>query len=160
MSIPKSVIKTSSKNGGTVTYISNVDRVQYTIVELTRGALRDVGKFLRTAYKVSFHSHVKRRKGLGGAAPQYWVRSKEADMQIGHWKDPKAKGKPSKGFWSGFYEIGSAEQNVPKLGILKKTVMNNVQKIIEIESKYLSELNKDNPDLTGLSEEQYESETV
>ena len=43
MSVPKSVVK-FDKNG--VKYVSSVDRAQYTIRELTRAAMRDVGKFL------------------------------------------------------------------------------------------------------------------
>ncbi len=47
MAVPKSVVR-FKKNG--VEYTSSVDRVNYTIVELTRAALRDVGKYLaRTA---------------------------------------------------------------------------------------------------------------
>ena len=47
MSVPKSVVR-FKKDG--IEYTSNVDFACYTIVELTRAALRDVGKFLaRTA---------------------------------------------------------------------------------------------------------------
>ena len=151
MSVPKSVIKFKK---GDVIYTSSVDRVKYTIQELTRGALRDVGKYMRSQYRTTFHSMLKRRSGLAGSALQYWVRKQEGDLQIGLWKTKK----PAKGFWGGFYEIGNAEHNIPKLGIMKKTVMNNIQKIIEIESQYLSELSKDDPDLSGLSEDEYESD--
>ena len=43
MSVPKSVVR--FKKGG-VEYISSVDRASYTILELTRAALRDAGKFI------------------------------------------------------------------------------------------------------------------
>ena len=43
MGLPKSVIR-FNKNG--VQYVSSCDRTQYTIRELTRAALRDVGKFI------------------------------------------------------------------------------------------------------------------
>ena len=43
MSVPRSVTRTT-KDG--VKIISSVDRCQYTIYELSRAALRDVGKFL------------------------------------------------------------------------------------------------------------------
>ena len=43
MSVPKSVIK--FKRGG-VEYVSSVDRTLYTITELTRAALRDVGRYI------------------------------------------------------------------------------------------------------------------
>lgn len=150
MPIPKSVVKIKK---GEVIYTSCVDRVQYTIKELTRGALRDVAKYMRSQYRSTFHSLLNRRSGLAGSALQYWVRKQECDLQLGLWKTKK----PSKGFWGGFYEIGNAEKNIPKLGIMKLTVMNNIQKIIDIESQYLSELNNDEPNLNGLSEEEYES---
>lgn len=43
MSVPKSVVK-FDKNG--VVYTSSVDRANYTMKELSRAALRDVGKFV------------------------------------------------------------------------------------------------------------------
>ena len=45
MGLPRSVTKVDSK--GNVTYVSSVDRVQYTINELCRAALRDSAKFIR-----------------------------------------------------------------------------------------------------------------
>ena len=46
MPLPKSVVKIN-KDG--VTYTSSVDRTQYTLLELTRAALRDISKLLRKA---------------------------------------------------------------------------------------------------------------
>ena len=43
MAVPKSVTRIN-KNG--VQYIDSVDRVNYTLEELTRAALREVGKFV------------------------------------------------------------------------------------------------------------------
>lgn len=43
MGIPKSVIRLK-KDG--VEYVSSVDKASYTINELTRSAMRDVGKFI------------------------------------------------------------------------------------------------------------------
>lgn len=77
MSLPKAV--KISKNG--VEIISNVDRIQYTLKELERAALRDVGKLVckRSRQKI------KRRTGRLAKNTQYWVRSKQKipDLQVG-----------------------------------------------------------------------------
>ena len=47
MSAPKSVTKLKTKNGSVeVEYTSDVDATEYYIHELSRAAMRDVGKFL------------------------------------------------------------------------------------------------------------------
>ena len=73
MPIPPSVTKVT-KDG--VEFISSVDRVNYTIKELSRAALRDVGKFVCKTFRQSFYGHFKRRKGFVGRFTQYWVRHK------------------------------------------------------------------------------------
>lgn len=149
MPIPKSVTKVS--RDGSVTYTSNVDRVQYTIQELTRGALRDVGKYLAKQYRIQFYARHKKLGGRVGKGTSYWVRRKEGDLQIGI-------GRKGVGFYGGFFEVGSAEKNIPKENILRNVVFENIDKIVEIESKYLSELEKEEPDLSGLSEGEYEGD--
>lgn len=150
MPIPKSVTKVT--RDGNITFTSSVDAVQYTIRELSRGALRDVGKYLKKQYNLNFYKQVKKHKGLGGRMCQYWARSKEIDLQIGLGKN---KGSQA-GFYNMFFETGS--EKTPKLDILRNTVYNNIDKIQEIEGQYLSELNKDVPSLNGLSESDYESD--
>ena len=49
------------------------------------------------------------------------------------------------------------ETGQEKLGLLRHAVMDNIPKIIEIESKYLSELNKDNPSINTVSEKNMKS---
>lgn len=146
MSMPKSIVKIKK---GEVTYISNVDAVKYSIRELTRGALRDVGKYMRSKYKEYFYNFTKKHSGLAGGALQYWVRSKECDLQLGLWKTRK----PSKGFWGGFYEIGSTEHKIPKYNIMYNMVEQEKAKIIEIESKYLSALNGEASHISRLIDE-------
>lgn len=160
MPVPKSVVKVTKVNkGGQIEFTNNVDATQYTIRELTRGAMRDVGKFLKAAYNNEFHSRVNRRKGLAGRALQYWVRKQECDLQIGLWKLPGNKN-ISKGFWGGFYEIGSSSPQVPKLGIMYSTVQKNIDEIISIEKKYLSGISDTNPDLSGIEEGDIEDNDV
>lgn len=130
MSVPKSVVK-FSRNG--VTYISSVDRVEYTIRELTRAALRDVGRFVaRTcnsqAMTLPGLKKSRRTKGKSSAF-QYWARKKECDLQVGIKHNT----------WYGVeQELGTNRQ--PKRGILRKSVYDNIPTIIDIESKYLSAL--------------------
>ena len=85
MSVPKSVVK-FDKNG--IKYVSNVDYCQYSIKELTRAALRDVGKFVsrkcnENAFKLwkglRHHGRMSKRIKGKSSAFQYWVRSKDTD---------------------------------------------------------------------------------
>lgn len=125
MSIPKSVIKMNKKDG--VTFTSNVDRVNYSLHELSRAALRDVGKFMAREAK----QKITRISGRGRKNIQYWVRSKQKypDLQVGI--------KPG-GFYTGFMELGTKKQ--PKIGAIHHAAYDNIAKIIEIESQYLSSL--------------------
>lgn len=148
MAVPKSVTKIS--RDGTVTYTSSVDAVQYTLKELTRGALRDVGKFVRKTYRDDFYRKHSKHGGQVGKGASYWVRSKDCDLQVGI-------ARKGLGFWGGFFEVGTSD-GIPKENILRNAVADNIAKIIEIESQYLSELGKDDPDLSGLSEGEYTDE--
>lgn len=130
MSVPKSVVKIN-KNG--VQYTSSVDRVSYTIRELTRAALRDVGRFVSrtcnsTAMQLPGLKKSRRVRGKSSAF-QFWVRKQEADLQVGI----------RHGTWYGVaQELGDSK--MPKLGILRNTTYDNIPTIVEIESKYLSAL--------------------
>lgn len=82
MPMPKSVTKVS--RDGEVTFTSNVDRVQYSINELSRRALFDIAKYLRREMIIELRKlpGMKRNKRIYSSA-QYWVRRKETDLQIG-----------------------------------------------------------------------------
>ena len=130
MSVPKSVIKFSK---GGIVYTSSVDRAQYTIQELTRAALRDVGKYIcRMCNRAAMRRHgMRKSKRVRGrtSAFQYWVRKDECDLLVGIKHDT----------WYGTdQELGT--KNQPKRGILRNTTYDNIPQIIEIESKYLSAL--------------------
>lgn len=130
MSIPKSVVKFKK---GDIVYTSSVDRAQYTIRELTRAALRDVGKYVsRTCNSAAMKlPGLKKSRRVRGrtSAFQYWARSKSCDLQVGI----------KHGTWYGEQqELGT--RNQPKRGILRASVYDNIPTIIEIESKYLSAL--------------------
>lgn len=144
MAVPKSVVKIT-KDG--VKYVSNVDRAQYTLKELTRAALRDVGKFVCGRFRNNYYSHFKRKSGRVGKYMQYWVRYKQEipNLQVGI--------KPN-AFYGGFQELGSSKTS--KLGLISKSVEENIPEIIKIESKYLSALENEAQALSLLSEEEYE----
>lgn len=137
MALPKYVKIT--KNG--VEYLSGVDRCNYTIKELTRAALRDVGKYIcKLARKKAPKETGRARKSL-----QYWVRSKQEhpDMQIGY--------KPA-GFYAGFFELGT--DNHPKLAPLYSTVLENIDEIRKIEGQYLSAIEDENRIIGLINEEE------
>lgn len=146
MAVPPSVTKIKK---GNVEFVSNVDRVNYTLNELTRAALRDVGKFICNRFRSNYYSLFSRRKGKISKYTQYWVRKKECDLQVGL--------KPS-AFYGGFQEFGSSKTK--KLGLLQKTVKENIPKIIEIESKYLSALESEAKALAKINEKEYKGGVV
>lgn len=141
MAIPKSIVKFKK---GNVEFISNVDRVQYTLNELTRAALRDTGKFLCNRFRSGYYSLFKKKKGSVGKYTQYWVRKKDLDLQIGI--------KPN-AFYGAFQEFGTSKSK--KLGLLTKTTESNIAKIVEIQSKYLSSLEDEAKALALIKEEEY-----
>lgn len=128
MAGPKSVMKISRKNG--VEFTSNVDQVQYTLEELTRAALKDVGKYVCRETR----KKIKRKTGRVAKNTQYWVRKRETDLLIGF--------KPG-GFYGGFQEVGT--EKTPKIGALYSSVAENIPMIIQIESQYLSALSEEDP---------------
>lgn len=138
--MPKSVLKMNKKDG--ITFKSNVDQVNYTIHELSRAALKDVGKYVVRETK----QHITKRTGKGAKNIQYWVRYKQKypNLQVGI--------KPG-GFYLGFQELGTKGQ--PKIGALYNGVHDNIAMIVKIESQYLSALTLGNGEkMIDESEEQ------
>lgn len=148
MSAPKSVTKIN-KNG--VTYTSNVDACQYYIHELSRAALRDVGKFIRTKWREIYYSVFTRHTGDGGKATNYNVIASKSTtaprVQVG------LKSGKVDGFYAYFQEFGTSNQ--PRLGLLTGLVEDNVATIVEIESKYLSALEDEAKALSLIDESEY-----
>lgn len=131
MPLPKSVVKIK-KDG--IEFTSSVDRVQYTLQELTRAALKDVAKLIRKRM-------IKRLRTLPGMhkskriynSTQYWVRKRECDLQIGFKHDT----------WYGvLQELG--DKNQPARHILRGTVFENIDEIRRIEGAYLSAIEDEN----------------
>lgn len=139
MGVPKSVVRFKKNN---VEYVSSCDRCQYTIKELTRAAMRDVGKYivrLCNSEAMTLHGGgLRKSKRVRGKTSifEYWARKGECDLQIGMGNNQKGTSGET---WYGIdQELGQHGQ--PKRGILRNTVYNNIPKIVEIESQYLSAL--------------------
>ncbi len=140
MPLPKSV--KFKKNG--VEFLSNCDRIEYTLKELTRAALRDTGKFICRETR----KKVKRRTGRMAKNTQYWVRSKQntPDLQVGF--------KPG-GFYGLFQEIGTESQ--PKIAALTTSTENNISMIQKIQQQYLSAIGTESGEQI-INEGEYEGE--
>lgn len=145
MSLPRSVIKTT-KDGFTI--VDNCEKVNYTINELTRAALRDVGKFItrQCNQKAQELKGMKKNPRVRGknSAFQYWNRKKETDLQIG------VKGEQ---WYSYKQELG--QDKMPKLGIIQGTVEEHIPDIVKIESQYLSSLEDEAAALAKIDEEEH-----
>lgn len=131
MAIPRSVVRVR-RNG--ITYTSNVDRVQFTLRELMRGALRDIGKLLRRRMldKARKMPGMKRGKRIPNAF-QYWNRRRETDLVIG------AKHST---WYAEQQELGT--HNQPRRSIIRSTVYENIPEIRKIAGKYIKEIEDEN----------------
>jgi len=128
-----------------VEYISRVDRTKYLLSELTRAALRDVGKFVRRKQLDEIRKLPGFRRGKRPLrAFQFWVRKRDQDLIVGIKHNT----------WYGtFQELGSSKQ--PKRQILRNSVMQNIDEIRRIEGQYLSAIEDENRALGLISEEEY-----
>lgn len=155
MSVPKSVVR-FRKNG--IEYTSSVDFASYTLVELTRAALKDVGVLItRTAnnkasrlpgmasrsFKGKLHKRIKGKTStFKWTVP--WAKSGLPHLEVGITDDA----------WYGVeQELGSSQMK--KHGFLTKSAQENVAQIIEIESKYLSALEDEAEALRLINEQEY-----
>lgn len=148
MSAPKSVVKVK-KDG--VTYTSEVDKVEYYIYELTRAALRDTGKFIRKEFRTRFYDEFGKHTGDAGKVTYGKVYSGKSTtaprLEIGL----PASSKKVKGFYAYFQELGS--EKIERKQFLQKSVEDNVSKIREIQSQYLTGINKDESQVKALIDE-------
>lgn len=148
MSVPKSVTKIN-KNG--VTYTSNVDAAQYYIFELNRAALRDVAKFVKRTFRDAYYSYFDKETDKAGRATTSAVLSnkdtKYPRVEIG------LKKSTVQGVYAYEQEFGTS--TTPRLGLLTHAVEDNIPKIIEIESKYLSALNDEAQALALVDEREH-----
>lgn len=140
MSLPKSVKFT--RNG--IEYLSNCDRIQYTIKELIRAALRDTGKYICKMTR----KKVRRKTGRLAKNTQYWVRSKQEtpDLQVGF--------KPG-GFYGLYQEIGTVKYK--KIAALSDSTESGVSEIQKIQQQYLSAVGTESAE-SMIDEGEYQGE--
>lgn len=138
MALPKSVTKVT-KDG--VKFTSSVDRANYLMVELIRAALRDTAKLVRKRMieKLKKLPGMRRHRRIYRST-QYWVRKREGDLQIGF--GHSKKGTSGDAWYAIQQELGT--KNQPKRGILRKTVMENIDDISRIQGQYLSAIEDEN----------------
>lgn len=134
MPTPKSVVKID-KDG--VKYESFADQAEYYLFELTRAALRDVGKYVRKMFYKEYYETFQKKTGKGGKAIKVKVWSSKNTtnprVSIG-WKKGRADG-----FYSWFQEVGTkGKSQTKRYGILQRVVKENTEEIQRIEAQYLS----------------------
>ena len=125
---------TKIKRNG-VELLSNVDRANYLITELTRAAMRDVAKYVLKIVRKNVKNINRYTSKMRYASTryQYWIRKKETDLQLGI--ENTAKGAET-AWWADQSELGTAGQ--PKRGFLRSAVYDNIEMIRKIEAQYLS----------------------
>lgn len=135
-----------------VEFVSNVDRCNYTIRELTRAALRDVGRYVvRQCTRKA-----RRLEGLGRTRYiqkrfQFWVRRQEGDLQVGIHNVLKNKN-PGATWYGIDQELGLNGQ--PKRAFLHDSVYENIKTIRDIEAQYLSAIEDEQQALALIDEEE------
>ncbi|MGJ9383234.1 hypothetical protein [Salipaludibacillus sp. CF4.18] len=144
MPMPKTVTKVT-KDG--VKFTSNVDKIQYSLKELKRAALRDCAKLIRKRMiqKLKKLPGMKKSKRIYKST-QYWVRKRENDLLIGFRHDA----------WYGAKsELG--EKGQPARGILRGTAFENIDEMQRIQGKYLSAIENENKVKGLIDEDEYTS---
>lgn len=125
---------------GNVEFTSKVDIAKYSIRELTRRAMQDVGRFILARVRVSVRS-INRFTAKAKYAPkryQMWVRKRENDLILGIENTSKGA---NTAWWADQSELGTNKQ--PKRGILFRTVQGSIPTIVQIEAQYLSYMNSE-----------------
>lgn len=135
-----------------VEFTSSVDRCNYTIRELTRAALRDVGRYVvRQCTRKA-----RRLDGLGRTRYiqkrfQFWVRKQEGDLLVGIHNVMKNKN-PGETWYGMDQELGLNGQ--PKRAFLHDSVYENIRTIRDIEAQYLSAIEDEQRALALIDEEE------
>lgn len=162
MPLPKSV--KFSRNG--VEFLSNCDRIQYTLKELTRAALRDSGKFCSKQVK----KLVPKRRGMLRASVYYKVASakKNPHVKVGYRRKFNFKGDEGWGTHGVFFEVGATIHHKHSDGSytytifsptkpLENGIMNNITMIKQIQQQYLSTIGTESAE-SMINEEEYSGE--
>lgn len=144
MAIPPSVTKIRTRQGQSEVILeSSVDRVNYTLSELTKAALRDCGKFLKKEAK----NRVPVRSGTLKKNISTWVRKYglgETALQIGLYTPKKAREKNiPPAYHQHLVLFGFTHRSGKKVAgnnFLQAAVEENIETIRKIQAQYLSAL--------------------
>lgn len=136
---------------GEAVYESKCDLAQYTIRELTRRALMDVGRYvtynvrknLRSLFPFTKHHRAAERY-------QYWVAKRENELVLGI-ENLKKGAKTA--WWADQLELDSFANSIggsslgsarsPRRHLLETFVKTHIDKIVEIEIQYLKTINNE-----------------
>ena len=154
MAMPKSVTKLN-KDG--VQFTSSVDKIEYTITELSKAALRDCAKLVRREAK----ANAPVRKIGGGNLKKNigtWVRIDKSGenkgkpyLQVGVYNNATAKKKGLKSaFYGMFYEFGTSKQTARPF--LRPAVYNNIDELRKIQAQYLSAIEDEQRAISKIEE--------
>lgn len=147
MGVP-SVVKIKK---GNVEYTGKVDIAQYTIRELTRRALLDVGRYVTYNVRKNLRSIFPFTKSHRASERyQYWVLKKENQLLLG--VENLKKGAKT-AWWADQLEMDSflrpgggvsqGSAHSPRRHLLENFVKSHIDKIVEIESQYLQTINNE-----------------
>lgn len=163
MPIPKSVVKVKTNE---VEFISNVDRLAYTINELTRAALRDTGKYASKQVK----KLVPKRRGMLRAGVYYKVDAAKSNprVKVGFRRNFKYKGGEGWATHGIFFEVGATIHHKHADGSytytdfkptkpLENGIMDNISMIRQIQAQYLSAVGKESAE-SMINEGEYSGE--
>ncbi len=151
MANPPRAIKIT-KDG--IEYLNNVDRVNYTLEELGMAALRDVGRFLQKEAR----SRAPRKTENLIKNISVFARKKAHDLQLGIYKDDRAKKKGLKpAFYGKFFELGTSKMTARPF--LEPSVKENIETIRRIQGQYLSAIEDENQAM-GLIDDTWEEMEV
>ena len=130
---------------GEVTYVSSVDRCEYTIAELSKMALRDVAKLLRQRVKAKTNlpeSTGNLKKNIGT-----WVRIEKSTgtpmLTMGVYSKEKAKQKGLRfAFYAKYLELGTSKMDPVNggQGFMKHIINASIPDIRRIEAQYLEKI--------------------
>ncbi len=144
MSVP-SVVKIKK---GQLEYTSKVDLAKYTIEQLTRRAMMDVGRYMIYLTRKNVSKAFPMIKKFRPKRYQYWVPKKEGCLVLGI---ENRKHGAVTAWWADQLEqdsfVGqkkprksSTSARSPRRHIMETAVKSNLDKIVEIESQYLRKI--------------------
>ena len=144
MPLPNAKMEISRSGKSELRFENKINQAEYLITELSRAALRDTAKFVcrLTIQETKTLRGMRRAKRPYNL--QYWVRKRETDLLIGYKHDT-------------WYATGAerGKGGMRARGFLRDTVYENVAKIREIQSQYLTALNAESQSDPG--DDEYKS---